>query len=109
MSQVREGRVVVLAVYKLDRFGRSLQHLAQLIGELKAHGTALIATSQGIDTSETNPAGELQMHVLAAVAQFERRRFATALMLASLQRGNMEREAANRLGDRARWTGTAML
>ena len=53
MSQVREGRVVVLAVYKLDRFGRSLQHLAQLIGELKAHGTALIATSQGIDTSET--------------------------------------------------------
>jgi len=69
---VREGHVDVLAVYKLDRLGRSLQHLAQLIGEFKAHGTALIATSQGIDTSESNPAGELQMHVLAAVAQFER-------------------------------------
>jgi len=72
MSEVREGHVDVLAVYKLDRLGRSLQHLAQLIGEFKAHGTALIATSQGIDTSESNPAGELQMHVLAAVAQFER-------------------------------------
>jgi DNA invertase Pin-like site-specific DNA recombinase len=72
MSEVRQGRIDVLAVYKLDRLGRSLQHLAQLIGEFEAHATALIATSQGIDTSETNPAGRLQMHVLAAVAEFER-------------------------------------
>lgn len=72
MVAVRKGRVDVLAIYKLDRLGRSLQHLAQLIGELETNGTALIATSQGIDTSETNPAGRLQMHVLAAVAEFER-------------------------------------
>jgi DNA invertase Pin-like site-specific DNA recombinase len=72
MAEVRRARVDVLAVYKLDRLGRSLQHLAQLIGEFEAHGTALVATSQGIDTSESNPAGRLQMHVLAAVAEFER-------------------------------------
>jgi DNA invertase Pin-like site-specific DNA recombinase len=72
MTEIRRGRVDVLAVYKLDRLGRSLQHLAQLIGELEAHGTALVASSQGIDTSESNPAGRLQMHVLAAVAEFER-------------------------------------
>jgi putative DNA-invertase from lambdoid prophage Rac len=72
MAHVRQGRVDILVVYKLDRLGRSLQHLAQLIGEFEAHGTALIATSQGIDTSESNPAGRLQMHVLAAVAEFER-------------------------------------
>ena len=72
LTDVRTGRVDVLAVYKLDRIGRSLQHLAQLIGEFESHGTALIATSQGIDTSEGNPAGRLQMHVLAAVAEFER-------------------------------------
>jgi DNA invertase Pin-like site-specific DNA recombinase len=72
MGEVRKDRVDIVAVYKLDRLGRSLQHLAQLIGELEAHGTALIATSQGIDTSESNPAGRLQMHVLAAVAEFER-------------------------------------
>jgi putative DNA-invertase from lambdoid prophage Rac len=72
MAEVRKGRVDAVAVFKLDRLGRSLQHLAQLIGEFEAHGTALIATSQGIDTSETNPAGRLQMHVLAAVAEFER-------------------------------------
>ena len=72
MSEIRRDRVDVLAVYKLDRLGRSLQHLAQLIGELEAHGTALVASSQGIDTSDSNPAGRLQMHVLAAVAEFER-------------------------------------
>jgi len=72
MMEVRQGRIDVVAVYKLDRLGRSLQHLAQLIGEFEAHGTALVATSQGIDTSESNPAGRLQMHVLAAVAEFER-------------------------------------
>src|SRR5438876_2902605 len=72
MAEVRQGHVDVLAVYKLDRLGRSLQHLAQLIGEFETHGTALVATSQGIDTSESNPAGRLQMHVLAAVAEFER-------------------------------------
>jgi len=72
MTEVRKGCVGVVAVYKLDRLGRSLQHLAQLIGELEVHGTALVASSQGIDTSESNPAGRLQMHVLAAVAEFER-------------------------------------
>ncbi len=72
MAAVRKGRVDVLAIYNLDRLGRSLQHLAQLIGELETNGTALLATSQGIDTSDSNPAGRLQMHVLAAVAEFER-------------------------------------
>src|SRR5262249_35052722 len=67
-----KGRIGVVAVYKLDRLGRSLQHLTQLIGELETHGTALVACSQGIDTSDSNPAGRLQMHVLAAVAEFER-------------------------------------
>jgi DNA invertase Pin-like site-specific DNA recombinase len=72
MADVRKDRIDIIAVYKLDRLGRSLQHLAQLIGELERHGTALVASSQGIDTSESNPAGRLQMHVLAAVAEFER-------------------------------------
>jgi DNA invertase Pin-like site-specific DNA recombinase len=72
MAEVRQGRIDVIAVFKLDRLGRSLQHLAQLIGEFQAHGTALVSTSQGIDTSDSNPAGRLQMNVLLAVAEFER-------------------------------------
>jgi DNA invertase Pin-like site-specific DNA recombinase len=73
MAEIRKGRIDILAIYKLDRLGRSLQHLAQLIGEITNHGTALVATSQGIDiTSENNSAGRLQLNVLMAVAEFER-------------------------------------
>jgi len=72
MSDVRRGRVDVVVCFKLDRLGRSLAHLAQLVGELTSHGVALICTSQGIDTSNDNPAGRLQLGVLMAVAEFER-------------------------------------
>jgi DNA invertase Pin-like site-specific DNA recombinase len=71
-AEVRKSKVARIVVYKLDRLGRSLAHLAQLVAELTAHGTALICTSQGIDTSDTNPAGRLQLGVLMAVAEFER-------------------------------------
>lgn len=72
MADVRARRVDVVVCVKLDRLGRSLSHMAQIIGEMDAHQVALIATSQGIDTSHDNPAGRLQMHVLMAVAEFER-------------------------------------
>ena len=72
MDDVRRGRVKVVVCYKLDRLGRSLVHLAQMIGEFDASGVALVCPSQGIDTRADNPAGRLQMHVLMAVAEFER-------------------------------------
>jgi len=37
MRSVRKGGVDILAIYKLDRLGRSLQHLAQMIGEFENH------------------------------------------------------------------------
>jgi DNA invertase Pin-like site-specific DNA recombinase len=72
LAQVRKGRLARIVVFKLDRLGRSLPHLAQIVSELTANGTALICTSQGIDTSDSNPAGRLQLGVLMAVAEFER-------------------------------------
>lgn len=72
MAQVRRGKVDVLVAYKLDRLARSLNHLAQIIGELQAHEVALVCPSQGIDTSNSNPTAQLQVNILAAVAQFER-------------------------------------
>lgn len=72
LAQVRKGRIARIVVFKLDRLGRSLPHLAQIVSELTANGTALICTSQGIDTSDSNPAGRLQLGVLMAVAEFER-------------------------------------
>ena len=72
MAGVRKGKFDAVVVVKMDRLGRSLAHLAQVLGEMNDHGVALIATSQGIDTSASNPAAKLQMHVLMAVAEFER-------------------------------------
>src|SRR5437879_2641892 len=72
MHLVRRGKVDVVACFKLDRLGRSLPHLAQIISELDQSNVAIVATSQGIDTNHDSPAGRLQMHVLMAVAEFER-------------------------------------
>lgn len=72
MTDVRSGKVARVVVYKLDRLGRSLTHLALILDELQRLGVSLICTSQGIDTSGDNPAGRLQLGVLMAVAEFER-------------------------------------
>lgn len=72
MADIRRGRLDLVVCFKLDRLGRSLAHLAQIVSELASHRVALICTSQGIDTSNDNPAGRLQLGVLMAVAEFER-------------------------------------
>ena len=72
MKAVRKRRIDVILCVKLDRLGRSLPHLAAIISELDGNGVALVCSSQSIDTSDENPAGRLIMHVLMAVAQFER-------------------------------------
>src|SRR6266516_4403670 len=72
MREVRKGRIDAIVAYKLDRLGRSLAHLAQLIGEITAHRVALVIPAQGIDTSASNPASQLQLNILMAVAEFER-------------------------------------
>ncbi len=64
--------------------------MALILEEMNNHGVALIVTSQGIDTSNTNPAGKLQLNVLMAVAEFERgiiRERVNAGLKAAKQRG----------------------
>ena len=65
-------RFDAIVVWKLDRFGRSLVHCVSGIQELASLGIRFIATSQGLDTDESNPASKLLMHILASMAQFER-------------------------------------
>src|ERR1700704_3761100 len=72
MRDVRRHRIDAVVAYKLDRLGRSLPHLAQMIGEMTAHRGAVIIPAQGIDTSASNPASQLQLNILMAVAEFER-------------------------------------
>lgn len=72
MGRVRQKHFDAVLVVKMDRLARSLSHFAQIVAEFDKHGVALVCPGQGIDTSKSNPAGRLQMHVLAAVAEFER-------------------------------------
>jgi DNA invertase Pin-like site-specific DNA recombinase len=72
MSDAHQRRFDAALVWKLDRFGRSLVDCVSRIQELASLGVRFIATSQGLDTDESNPASKLLLHILAAVAQFER-------------------------------------
>ena len=56
-------------VWKLDRFGRSLKELIELVGGLKERGVEFVSLRESIDT--TTPGGKLVFHVFGAVAEFE--------------------------------------
>jgi putative DNA-invertase from lambdoid prophage Rac len=99
MADARLRRFDVVVVWKLDRFGRSLVHCVSGIQELASLGIRFIATSQGLDTDESNPASKLLMHILAAVAQFEReliRERVSAGMKAAKARGTKTGNAIGR-------------
>lgn len=64
------GEFDVLAVWSIDRLGRSLQHLVETVNELKAVGIDLYIHQQAIDTS--SPAGKLAFSVFGALAEYER-------------------------------------
>ena len=68
LEQVREGDVVV--IWKLDRLGRSLADLVQLVNEIQGKGAGLLSLQDSIDT--TTPQGKLTFHLFAAIAEFER-------------------------------------
>ena len=70
LNDMRAFKFDAIVVTKLDRIGRSLQHLLSLFEEFNSKRIHFIATTQNIDTS--NAAGKLQMQILGAFAEFER-------------------------------------
>jgi DNA invertase Pin-like site-specific DNA recombinase len=61
----------ILMVVRLDRLGRSLRELLEVVERLKERSIALVSLEEKIDTSSA--AGELVFHVFGAIAHFERR------------------------------------
>ena len=92
ITDAKRRRFDVLVCWRLDRLGRNLKHLVTLLEELQAVGVAFVSLGEGIDC--TTPAGKLQLHILAALAEFERDRIRERV-LAGLQRA---RAQGKRLG-----------
>lgn len=67
LAQLQEGDVLV--VWKLDRLGRSLKHLINILQELEARKIGFRCIADGIDTETAS--GRLLFHVVGAIAEFE--------------------------------------
>lgn len=68
LQHLRPGDV--LAIWKLDRLGRSLKHLVELVEELMDRGVGLQSINDPVDT--TTPHGRLVFNIFASLAEFER-------------------------------------
>lgn len=68
INQLRSGDTLV--VWKLDRLGRSLQHLIQMIKLLQGKKIGFQSVQENIDT--TTSGGKLVFHIFSALAEFER-------------------------------------
>ncbi|MCB0081654.1 MAG: recombinase family protein [Caldilineaceae bacterium] len=71
LKALREGDTLI--VWKLDRLGRNLRHLIELIEELTEKQIGLrVLTGQGAAIDTTRPEGKLVFGIFAALAEFER-------------------------------------
>jgi len=92
-TALREGDTLV--VWRLDRLGRSLKHLIDIVNELHARGVGFKSLNENIDT--TNPGGRLVFHIFGALAEFERE-----LIRERTQAGLAAARARGRKGGRPR-------
>jgi site-specific DNA recombinase len=70
LSDIAEGRVDVVVVYKIDRLTRSLFDFAKIVEAFEAKGVSFVSITQQFNTSTSM--GRLTLNVLLSFAQFER-------------------------------------
>ena len=93
LGYLRPGDTLV--VWRLDRLGRSLKHLIDVVAQLAGQGIGFKSLTEQIDT--TTPGGKLVFHVFGALAEFER-----DLIRERTQAGLAAARARGRLGGRPR-------
>lgn len=70
MADAHKRRFDVIAVWKFDRFARSVSHLLRALDTFRALGIEFVSLSESLDTG--TPAGRMVFTVLGAVAELER-------------------------------------
>jgi site-specific DNA recombinase len=70
LAEIREGKVDVVVVYKIDRLTRSLADFAKIVETFDAKGVSFVSVTQQFNT--TTSMGRLTLNVLLSFAQFER-------------------------------------
>lgn len=70
MAEAHRRRFDVVAVWKFDRFARSVSHLLRALETFNALGVGFVSLSESLDTS--TPSGKMVFTVLGAVAELER-------------------------------------
>jgi DNA invertase Pin-like site-specific DNA recombinase len=72
LGEAAKRRIDVILCWKMDRIFRSVAHACRTLEDLRRWGVGLRSYSEPwLDTSRTNPAGELMFNILASFAQFE--------------------------------------
>jgi DNA invertase Pin-like site-specific DNA recombinase len=97
LDAARKQQLDGIAVWKIDRWGRSMPHFVASVQQLRELGVRFIAITQGIDTDESNPAARLMLNLLAAFAEFERE-----LIVERTRAGLKRANQAGRFGGRPR-------
>ena len=93
MSMLRAGDTVV--IWRLDRLGRSLKNLIELVERLESAKVGLRSLQENLDT--TSSGGKLVFHLFGALAEFERN-----LIRERTQAGLVAARARGRMGGRPR-------
>ena len=70
LTDIEQGQVDCVVVYKVDRLSRSLVDFARIMSEFDKHGVTFVSVTQQFNTS--TPVGRLTLHILLSFAQFER-------------------------------------
>jgi DNA invertase Pin-like site-specific DNA recombinase len=70
MADAHKRRFDVVAVWKFDRFARSVSHLLRALDTFRVLGIEFVSVSESLDTA--TPAGRMVFTVLGAVAELER-------------------------------------
>lgn len=98
LQSMRKKEFDCIVIWKLDRLGRSTQHLLQLLQEFQNKEVNLIITSMNMDTS--TPQGKFFFTIIASIAELEREMIRERIKLGLLRRKKQGKKLGRQVGSK---------